>query len=305
MFDVPVLLAVYSRADTAEKVLDAISVVKPTRLFIASNAPNSLKPGDEEKVAAVRSMIERKLNWPCKIERLYRTEHLGAGESLSSSMIWFFKEVEEGIVLEDDTLPDPSFFNYCRELLNYYRNDPDVFLISGNNFQNGKQRGDGSYYFSTYAGTWGYASWKRAWEGYDFSLKSMNKDLFEKILDEQFSNEGEKNTWRTTYENFRAGKYDTWDFQFCFDRWRRKGKGIAPNVNLITNIGFGNNATHCVNPDDPAANLPLGSINKIIHPSSKNICDEADRYQYKKYFKTETTWERRVKKILKILTGKK
>ena len=170
MFDVPVLLAVYNRADTAEKVLDAIAVVKPARFFIASNAPNPVKPGDQQKVAAVRLMIEKKIDWPCRIEKLYRTKHLGAGESLSSSMIWFFKEAGEGIVFEDDTLPDPSFFNYCKELLAYYRNDESVKMIGGNNFQNGKIRSDGSYYFSNLIHSWGYASWWRAWEDFDFKL---------------------------------------------------------------------------------------------------------------------------------------
>ena len=303
-FDVPILFIVFNRPDTTVLVFQRIREQRPAKLFVAADGPRASREGEKERCEAVRKLILDGIDWECDVQTKFSDVNLGCGLAESSAMLWFFNAIGEGIVLEDDTLPDPSFFNYCRELLNYYRNEPDVFLISGNNFQNGKQRGDGSYYFSTYAGTWGYASWKRAWEGYDFSLKSIDRDLFEKILDEQFSNESEKNTWRTTYENFHAGKYDTWDFQFCFDRWRRKGKGIAPNVNLITNIGFGNNATHCVNPDDPAANLPLGSINKIIHPSSKTICEKADRYQYKKYFKTETTWERRAKKVLKILTGK-
>jgi hypothetical protein len=304
-FDVPILFIVFNRPDTTALVFQRIREMRPAKLFVAADGPRASREGEKERCEAVRKLILDGIDWDCDVQTKFSDVNLGCGLAESSAMLWFFNAIGEGIVLEDDTLPDPSFFNYCRELLDHFRNDPDIFLISGNNFQNGKQRGDGSYYFSTYAGTWGYASWKRAWEGYDFSLKSIDRELFEKILDEQFSNEGEKKTWRTFYENFHAGKYDTWDFQFLLNRWRRKGKGIAPNVNLITNIGFGNNATHCVNPDDPASNLPLGSINKITHPSSKTICDKADRYQHKKFFKAETTGERRIRKVLQILSGKK
>jgi hypothetical protein len=304
-FGVPILFIVFNRPDTTALVFQRIREQRPAKLFVAADGPRASREGEKERCETVRKLILDGIDWECDVQTKFSDVNLGCGLAESSAMLWFFNAIGEGIVLEDDTLPDSSFFNYCRELLDHFRNEPDIFLISGNNFQDGKQRGDGSYYFSTYAGTWGYASWKRAWEGYELGLTSIDRDLFEKIIDEQFSNEGEKKTWRTNYENFRAGKYDTWDFQFAVNRWRRKGRGIAPNVNLITNIGFGNNATHCTNEDDPAANLPLGSIHKIIHPSSKTTCEKADRYHYKKFFKGETTLERRIRKVLKIVTGKK
>jgi len=303
-FDVPILFIVFNRPDTTAIVFECIREIKPQKLFVAADGPRASKEGEKEKCEAVRKLILSGIDWECDVQTKFSDVNLGCGLAESSAMLWFFNAIGEGIVLEDDTLPDPSFFNYCRELLNHFRNDPDIFLISGNNFQKGKQRGDGSYYFSNYAGTWGYASWKRAWEGYDFSLKSIDRKLFENLLDEQFSKEDEKKTWRVIYENFHAGKYDTWDFQFLFNRWRRKGRGVAPNVNLITNIGFGNNATHTTNADDPLANIPLGSLNKIIHPTSKTTCEKADRYQYKKFIKGETNWERRIRKVVKIITGK-
>lgn len=303
MFDVPVLLAVYNRADTAEKVLDAIAVVKPARFFIASNAPNPVKPGDQQKVAAVRLMIEKKIDWPCRIEKLYRTKHLGAGESLSSSMIWFFKEAGEGIVFEDDTLPDPSFFNYCKELLAYYRNDESVKMIGGNNFQNGKIRSDGSYYFSNLIHSWGYASWWRAWEDFDFKLERISDSRFEELLNKKFKKKDEKDYWRTIYHNLRARNYTTWDYQFLFTMWSKDGKCILPNKNLVTNIGFGNNATHTTDTADPAASIPLGQINNIIHPSSKEVSSEADRYVFLNIHQYGK-WRRRFKRILSVFKSK-
>jgi hypothetical protein len=188
-------------------------------------------------------------------------------------------------VLEDDTLPDHSFFNYCKMLLDHYRNDNKVFLISGDNFQNSRIRGDGTYYFSKYPSSWGYASWKRAWDGYDFSLSSIDSKLIDVLLDQQFSHEDEKEYWRKVYDDFHNGRYDTWDFQFIFNMWRKQGIAVIPNTNLISNIGFGNNATHTLNADSPAANKTVGSISKIVHPTSSNIQHQADRYLFKTLLK--------------------
>jgi hypothetical protein len=304
-FDVPVLFIVFNRPDTTAIVFQRIREQRPAKLFVAADGPRASREGEKERCEAVRKLILDGIDWECEVQTKFSDVNLGCGLAESSAMLWFFNAIGEGIVIEDDTLPDPSFFNYCRELLDHFRNETDIFLIAGINFQNGRQRGDGSYYFSKYPGGWGYASWKRAWEGYDFSLKSIDRELFEKLLDEQFSKEDEKKEWRAVYENFHAGKYDTWDFQFLFNMWKRKGRGVVPNVNLVTNIGFGNNATHTVNADDPAANRPLGSINEIVHPKSKSTFEEADRYLYKTFIKGETTWERRLKKAVKILTGKK
>lgn len=298
MFDIPVLLVVYNRADTAEKVLDAIAEVKPERFFIASNAPNPDKPGDAEKVAAVRSMVKEKITWPCKTEWLLRTDHLSAGRSLSSSMIWFFKAVEEGIVFEDDTLPAKSFFTYCKELLAYYRNDESVKMIGGNNFQNGKMRGDGSYYFSNFIHSWGYASWWRAWKDFDLEMENINDRVFSQLLDKRFTKKDEKKYWWNVYYNLRAGNYNTWDFQFLFTMWLQNGKCIVPNQNLVSNIGFGNNATHTVNADDPLSNLPLGEMKMIYHPSVKDIDTEADRYFLKKHLLSDNKWRRRINRVL-------
>jgi len=295
MFDVPILFLVYKRADTAEKVLDAISKIQPSRLFISCNAPNPLQPGDDEKVQIVRRLIDSKINWPCKLEKLYRTEHLSAGESLYFGMKWFFETVGEGIVFEDDTLPDISFFHYCKELLAYYRDDENVRMINGNNFQKGNIRGDGSYYYSKYIHSWGYASWLRAWKDYDFTLERIDHVEFKDLLNRQFTDEKEKAYWWNVFENIKSGKYKTWDYQFLFSLWKTNGISITPNRNLVTNIGFGNDATHTVNVNDPAANNPTQSIEKIVHPTVKKVFNEADRFFFKHFIKPKNNW----KQILK------
>ncbi|HMK19998.1 MAG TPA: hypothetical protein VK492_17475 [Chitinophagaceae bacterium] len=296
-FDVPVLFIVFNRPDTTAIVFERIREIKPQKLFVAADGPRASKEGEKEKCEAVRNLILSGIDWECDVQTKFSDVNLGCGMAESSAMLWFFNAIGEGIVLEDDTLPDPSFFNYCRELLKYFRNDTDIFLISGDNFQDGKQRGDGSYYFSKYPNSWGYASWKRAWEGYDFSLRSIDFNLFERLLNQQFSHEDEKQYWKNLYDNFHKGRYDTWDFQFIFNMWHKKGVGVIPNTNLISNIGFGNNATHTVNADSPSANKAVGSISRIDHPTSRNIHHEADRYLFKTFIKGESTWQRRFRKI--------
>ena len=164
-----------------------------------------------------------------------------------------------------------------------------------------KKRGDGSYYFSNLTHSWGYASWWRAWKDYDFQLKTFDDFKIRGLIEKKFSKSDERRYWLKIYYNMLAGVYDTWDFQFLFKMWEKDAVCIIPNENLVTNIGFGNNATHTTNKDDPAANRPLGHVIKIIHPVKKTISHEADRHFFKNILLQDNKWERRLKKILSIL----
>jgi len=303
-FDVPVLFIVFNRPDTTELVFQRIREMRPAKLFVAADGPRKLKHGEKEKCDAVRKLIVEGVDWPCDLQLKFSDINLGCGEAESSAMLWFFEAVGEGIVIEDDTLPDKSFFYYCKELLETYRNDDTVRMIGGNNFQKGRVRGDGSYYFSNYTHSWGYASWWSAWEDYDFTLEKIDDDGFKSLLDQQFEDSDEREYWRGVYKDFRAGKCDTWDYQFLFTMWKKQARTIIPNTNLVTNIGFGKEATHTLNVDDPLANNPLGSINKIVHPRSQEISFEADRFFFKKYVKPVSKWKGRFRKVMRMLNVK-
>ena len=300
-FDVPILYIVFNRPDTTAIVFERIREMQPARLFVAADGPRTSKEGEKEKCEAVRKIITEGVDWDCDVQIKFSDVNLGCGKAESSAMLWFFQAVGEGIVIEDDTLPDPTFFNYCKELLAYYRNDESVRMIGGNNFQNGKKRGYGSYYFSNITHSWGYASWWRAWKDYDFGLNTFNEISIKKLIEKKFSKPDERNYWMNIYYKMLAGVYDTWDFQFLFKMWETDSRCIIPNENLVTNIGFGNNATHTTNKEDPAANRPLGQIHEIIHPPNKDVSHEADRYFFKKILLQDNQWERRIKKVLSIL----
>lgn len=300
-FDVPILFIVFNRPDTTAIVFQKIREIKPRKLFLAADGPRPSREGEKERCDAVRKIITEGVDWDCDVQLKFSDINLGCGKAESSAMLWFFESVGEGIVIEDDTLPSTSFFYFCKELLAYYRNDETVRMIGGNNFQGGKKRGDGSYYFSNLTHSWGYASWWRAWKDYDYQLKTFDDFKIKQIIEKKFSKADERHYWLKIYHNMLAGAYDTWDFQFLFKMWEKDAVCIIPNENLVTNIGFGNNATHTTNKNDPAANRPLGQINKIIHPVKKGVSQEGDRHFFKKILLQDNKWEKRLKKIFSFL----
>lgn len=241
----PLLLIAWRRPHTLRQVINAIRLVAPSRLYIACDGPNPDRPGEAEKVALVRAVIQHEIDWPCHIERLYSDVNHGCRLGVSRALTWFFEQVEEGIILEDDCVPHPDFFPYCTTLLERYRHDTRVWCISGNNFQNGQWRGDGSYYFSRYNHCWGWASWRRCWQYYDGSLDQWptlrNSGLLDTIFDESLERDYWSGIWQGLWV---SGEPDTWDYQWTFTCLSNGGLTALPNRNLVSNVGFGADATH-------------------------------------------------------------
>ena len=241
----PLLLIAWRRPYTLRQVIDAIRPVAVTRLFVACDGPNPDRPGEAEKVAATHAVIEHEIDWPCQIERLYSDVNQGCRLGVSRAIGWFFEHVDEGIILEDDCVPHVDFFPYCATLLERYRHDTRVWCISGNNFQNGQWRGDGSYYFSRYNHCWGWASWRRCWQHYDGNLSQGPALRDSGLMKTAFEDPVERNYWSRVWQRLvDKGKPDTWDYQWTFTCLANNGLTALPNRNLVTNIGFGEDATH-------------------------------------------------------------
>ncbi len=267
MLNTPVLFLIFNRPVPAFQVFEQIRKIKPRHLYIAADGPRRHKTGEKELCEEARSVI-RKVDWDCEVKTLFREENLGCGKAVSSAINWFFEHEEQGIILEDDCLPDLSFFPFCEKLLQYYRLNEEVMHISGSNFQFGKVVGDGSYYFSKIARIWGWATWRRAWQKVDFELNHLDAFL-----------EKEKNIsqyWKDNLINTRNHKIDTWDFQWIYTIWLLNGKSITPNVNLVRNIGYNEDATHTVKAHWWESKIVYGSIPQIIHPSDVRVNEEAD-----------------------------
>ncbi len=194
-------------------MLESIRSARPPRLYVAADGPRPARL-DEPALCEQARRAATSVDWPCEVRTKYRVENAGCALSVSSAITWFFEHEESGIILEDDCVPHPFFFRFCSELLMHYGADSRIMHIAGSSFQYGRRRGPASYYFSRYPNIWGWASWRRAWNHYDFSLRP---------------------SWKLE---------DTWDTQWQLSIEKRDGLAIVPNANLVKNIGIGPGATH-------------------------------------------------------------
>jgi hypothetical protein len=261
----PVALIIFNRPDTTARVFEAIRLAKPPLLLVIADGARASKPEESKKCADTRAIIDR-VDWDCEVRTNYSDVNLGCGKRVSSGLNWVFQEVEEAIILEDDCLPDPSFFQFCEELLEYYRDDRRIMAISGNNFQSGTKYGDDSYYFSRYNHVWGWASWRRAWQHYDFTMSQWPQIRDDGWLNSVFDNRASVRYWTVEFDKMYNCGVDTWDYQWTFACWIQNGLTILPQVNLISNIGFNADATHTLK-DVPWANQAVHSAKfPLIHP---------------------------------------
>ncbi len=281
--ETPILFLVFNRPDTTRVVFDQIKKAKPTYLYVAADGPRSSVNGEAEKCEQTRNII-KEINWPCAVKTLFRNENLGCGPAVSSAITWFFEEVPEGIILEDDCYPDLSFFCYCEELLERYRDTDQVMLIGGNNFQDGQIRGSGSYYFTHYPEIWGWASWRRAWKNYDFNMTDLEATFKTEKLENSFTTSVEKNYWLQKFSQAKNGKTNTWDYQLMYSILKNNGFAISPQVNLVKNIGIENNPTHH-SLADSKKDLKTNVLTfPLAHPEKMMVNKAADQYTFSQIY---------------------
>lgn len=279
----PVLFIIFNRPETTQKVFEAIRQAKPRLLFVAADGPRPGKEGEYERCMEARK-IATNVDWDCEVKTLFRDQNRGCGHGPAEAITWFFENVEQGIILEDDCLPNPSFFNFCEKLLDYYKNNSQIMHISGNNFQYGKKFGKASYYFSAYSHNWGWATWKRAWEKYRHKLDDLDDFLASEKFRKFLQTKEERKYWKALLEELRFGKEDVWDGQWQYSIWRHGGLSIIPNVNLVSNIGFGKDATHTISPESILSSIPTRSIGDITNPKAIAQNIKADQRGFKLAF---------------------
>jgi predicted O-linked N-acetylglucosamine transferase (SPINDLY family)/glycosyltransferase involved in cell wall biosynthesis/predicted O-methyltransferase YrrM len=238
----PIAFFIFNRPDTTARVFEAIRQAQPSKLLVVADGPRSTRTGEAEKCSATRAIIDQ-VDWKCEVLTNYSDVNLGCRYRVSSGLDWVFEKVEEAIILEDDCLPHPTFFRFCEELLEWYRHDHRIVAISGDNFQNGHQPVEFSYYFSRYVHIWGWATWRRVWKLYDLDMQQWplekNRNWLNDILDSPQAIQ----YWSTIFQHAYEG-FNTWDFSLVFACWLNRGLTILPTVNLVSNIGFGEDATH-------------------------------------------------------------
>ncbi|MBC6111023.1 nucleotide-diphospho-sugar transferase [Pedobacter fastidiosus] len=276
--NVPILMLVFNRPELTSQVFDKVREVAPKYLYVAADGPRD--QDDETQCKEVKAVFN-KIDWDCELKTLFRDNNLGCGMAVSSGIQWFFNQVEKGIVLEDDCLPNNSFFGFCTDLLHHYNNDVRVGHISGSNFQDEQQRGDGSYYFSALTHVWGWASWKRVWKDYDYKISLYYH--FDASFKAFPAHLPFASNWKNIFTKVAQGEINTWDYQYAFLNLIKGYKSIMPNVNLIKNIGLGINGTH-TSADHPLIVKSTQEIDLIKHPVMFKQNVDADIYTQNKEF---------------------
>ena len=270
MFKTPILLISWQRPEQTLMVLKKIQKVKPIKVYLACDGVN-LKIKNNKKVNKTREILNNFINWNCEIKKLYSDKNLGCKLGVSQAISWFFSNEEEGIILEDDCIPHVDFLYFSSVLLEKYRNDERIWSISAHNQQEGAKHGVGSYYFSRYAHCWGWATWRRCWKEYDPYIRRWPEIKTNKIINNVFDNKRQYKFWEEIFDNiYYYSKPDTWDYQWSYTCFLNSGLTIIPNINLINNVGFNNEATHTIKGQSKTNNVELklkeSGIFPLIHP---------------------------------------
>lgn len=304
LLETPILFLVFNRQDTSEKVFKTIRESKPSKLYIASDGARESKKNEKQTVEMIRKMIVDGVDWECEVKTLFRDNNLGCKYAVSSAIDWFFENEEMGIILEDDCLPSLSFFWFCQELLILYKNDLRIWHITGNNLNPTWRRDNSSsYYFgSVYASIWGWATWRDRWKHYDVEMKDYSTFIAKgHIVDIA---DGGNSIKERAGELSRISKgFDTWDYQWTFARWKNSGMSINPSINMIQNIGFGEDAAHTINVNDNRANMEFGDIEfPLKHPPYilRDSISEEKFYNYMPELSFINRLKIRIKRILGI-----
>jgi FkbM family methyltransferase len=288
-----VLLTTFNRPDVTMKVFEEIRRAKPPRLYISSDGPRVAKEGEREKVLDLRERLVDAVDWECEVKTLFRDKNLSCREAMSGAITWLFENEEDGIILEDDCVPNESFFKFCEELLDYYKDDKRVMHISGNQFIEDYKSND-SYYFAKIEHCWGWATWADRWKYYGTDLKDYSEENLKKFSKDK----NVQNYWGNILARMKEGTIDSWAYQWTFKIVEQDGFCINPSVNLVSNIGFNSNATHTKGTSYPYANMRTYEIDEIKHPKMIRYNKKLVQEIYKKHFHIKLQDKKNYMKLL-------
>lgn len=294
----PIVFLIFNRPDVTERVFSEIAKAKPPKLLFVGDGARINRPGEAEKVMATRAIVDR-VDWPCEVLINFSDANLGCRRRVSSGLDWVFKHVDEAIILEDDCLPTPAFFRFCQELLERYRHDLRIGMISGNNFQFGRKFGEDSYYFSKYNHIWGWATWGDRWRnGYDDKMSLWPTLRDQGRLKDLVLDQNEIGYWKKMFNRMYSGKDNSWAFPWTFANWINGWLTVLPSVNLVSNIGFMPGATHST-VTTKLANMATEDMSfPLVHPvfmARNTKADQACFWIYKPAF-----YDRLINKIRHI-----
>lgn len=280
--DTAICLFVFNRPGTTAQVIRRVAEVRPKRLYVVADGPRESHADDVNLCRQTRAAIDG-IDWPCRVEKNYADVNLGLKGRVVSGLDWLFEREEQAIILEDDCLADPSFFLFCEELLTVYRHDERVMSISGSNFQPAPV-GDASYYFGRIPHIWGWATWRRAWACYDAEMSAWPRMRSTDFLYDAFGRQDAVAFWRAIFDDSDS-LAATWDYQWVFACLKQGALTASPNLNLVSNIGFGPDATHTTDLGSGLANMPVYPMRfPLRHPSAIGAARVAQEFTLNSVF---------------------
>lgn len=297
-FSTPILLLTFNRPELVRAQLHRLRRIQPSKLFVSSDGPRASRPGEGALVEACRAEVTKGVDWPCEIFTKYEVENLGCGLGVSSAISWFFDQVEEGIIMEDDCQLSDSFFPYCQQLLEVYRYDDGVAGISADFRMLQCERPKNEYGFIRFAQIWGWASWRRVWQQYDFTMSAWDGDV-SRVAGLEGLGANSVRYWQKSFDKMRRGEIDTWDFQLAHLVLSKGWKFIHPMCNLVTNIGYGAAATHTRSKNDASANLPAYDVEFPLKENRQYL--DYDRYLCESSFVDRSLLEKIVRRCKAFL----
>jgi len=281
--DVPLLMIAFNRPEKTQRVLDSIRAAAPRRLYVAADGPRKDVSSDSDRCQRTRQVLDS-IDWQCKVQRLYQPSNLGCKRGVETAIGWFLSNEESGIILEDDCLPAPDFFPFCVELLERYRDTPEVMMIGGHNLLGVWSKSPASYLFSRTAPIWGWATWRRAWAQYDPAMTRWAEPETRAVIRSRMP----PTEYRITGQRFDSvyeGNLDTWDFGWAFAILANHGVSILPARNLVSNIGWDSEATHTRRPSRHYGALSTHPLEfPLRHPPSTTPDDRFERGLYRHRF---------------------
>jgi hypothetical protein len=275
----PVIFTIFNRPDTTKQVFETIRAARPRQLLVIADGPRAYRPGEAEKCAATRAIIDG-VDWDCEVLRNFSETNMGCRLRVSSGITWAFELVDKAIILEDDCVPSASFFYYCADLLDRYESDERVMHVSGNNFLFGHAATADSYYFSRYAHVWGWATWRRAWAKYDLNMTLWPEIRDRKLFDQYLPTISERFYWESIFQSVYDGTIESWAFQWVYSIWANSGLCAAPARNLVRNIGFSRaDATHTKR-DNAYSSLGAEELSlPLTHPANLLASSDKDELE--------------------------
>lgn len=298
--DIPVLIIIFNRSWHLQKVMTALEKIRPRRLFVAADGPRRERPGEEQLCCEARKAVTDHVSWPCEVQTRFQDKNQGCGRHVTGAVDWFFENVSEGIILEDDCVPSPDFFRFTEELLERYRNSPEVMMLSGTALVRTPRPLPWDYDFTAFPCCWGWATWRRAWALMSYDMPDFPGYRRSGKIRKSFASPRVQKRLLGLFAKVfhHAPGFDTWDFQWLYACVKNNGVCILPAVNLVSNVGW--DASHAR--IDEVMEMPLENFEKLRHPPEIKRNPELEKLFFEKIYALPPFRVRLVNKLKKIFS---